>query len=332
MTTKRKILVNTEQFKQGDALFAPLVKAGYTVEVNESFRLPTEQELIDKLQDGVVATIAGGEPYTARVFACAPHLKIVARWGVGYDKVDVKAASEHGVPIAMAFGANHESVAEFAHAMALALACRIGTRDAMVKSGKWFFDGFHPGLWGRTAGIIGLGRIGAAMARRCLASQMNTLVYDPYATDEQLKLLGAQRVSLDDLFEQADLISVHAPSTPDTRHLVNSQRLARIKPTAILINTSRGPLIDEAALLAALEEHRIGGVGLDVFEIEPLPADSRLRQFDNVLLSPHVSGMDGMAEQRVTQRCVENILNFLDGNAEHLHPYVINPSVLAPTA
>lgn len=329
MTFKGKILVNTEQFRNGDPLFAPLENAGFKVEVNETFRLPSEDELIEKLKDGVVATIAGGEPYTARVMEASPGLRIIARWGVGYDKVDVKAASTAGVPVAMAFGANHESVAEYAHAMALALACRIGPRDAMVKSGKWFFDGFHPGLWGRTAGIVGLGRIGGAMARRCVASQMTTLVFDPFATDEQLAALGAQRAeSLEALFSAADLISIHAPSTPETRHMVNAQRLALVKPHVILVNTSRGPLIDEAALVEALDNGRIGGVGLDVFETEPLPEASRLRSFDNVLLSPHVSGMDKMAEKLVTERCVANILNYFADQPDAIRPYVINPEVL----
>ena len=328
MTDKGKILVNTEQFKNGDPLFAPLIEAGYSVEVNETFRLPSEDELIAKLRDNVVATIAGGEPYTARVFESAPNLKIVARWGVGYDRVDVAAASRAGVPVAMAFGANHESVAEYAYAMALTLACRLRTRDAMVKSGEWYFDGFHPGLWGRTAGIVGLGRIGAAMARRCRAGNMRVLVHDPFATDEQLEAIGATRADLDPLFSEADLISIHAPSTPETRHMVCAERLARMKPTAILINTSRGPLIDETALVAALKDNRIGGAGLDVFETEPLPKDSALRAFDNVVLSPHVSGMDAMAEQRVTGRCVDNILNFFAGRTEALTDYVVNREVL----
>lgn len=329
MTKARKILVNTEQFKNGDALFDPLLAAGYEVEVNETFRLPSESELIEKLRDRVIATIAGGEPYTARVLETAPDLKIVARWGVGYDKVDVAAATKAGIPIAMAFGANHESVAEYAHAMALALACRVGPRDAMVKNGKWFFDGFHPGLWGRTAGIVGLGRIGGAMARRCVGGGMKVVVYDPFASDEQLLALGATRIELDELFSVADLISIHAPSTPETRHLVNARRLALAKPAAILVNTSRGPLIDETALVAALAENRIGGVGLDVFEVEPLPENSRLRTFDNVLLSPHVSGMDRMAERLVTERCVSNILEFLGGRPQSIAAYVVNPQVLA---
>ncbi|WP_319518197.1 phosphoglycerate dehydrogenase [uncultured Martelella sp.] len=329
MAESRKILVNTEQFKNGDLLFAPLEQAGFEVEVNETFRLPSENELIDKLQDGVVATIAGGEPYTARVLSAAPSLRIIARWGVGYDKVDVAAATGAGIPVAMAFGANHESVAEYAHAMALTLACQIVPRDEMVKSGKWFFDGFHPGLWGRAAGIVGLGRIGGAMARRCVASQMLTLVYDPFATDEQIAALGAERAeSLETLFSQADLISVHAPSTPETRHMVNARLLALVKPTAILVNTSRGPLIDETALVSALEEKRLGGVGLDVFETEPLPEGSKLRSFPNVILSPHVSGMDKMAERLVTERCVSNILNYLAGDHEAIRPYVVNPGIL----
>jgi len=323
-----KILVNTEQFKNGDPLFDPLLRAGYVVEVNESFRLPTEEQLIDKLRNNVVATIAGGEPYTARVLDRAPHLRIIARWGVGYDKVDVAAASRAGIPVAMAFGANHESVAEYAHAMALALACRIGPRDAMVKKGAWFFDGFHPGLWGRTAGIVGLGRIGGAMARRCRGGAMEVLVHDPFASDAQLESLGASRASLEDLLRRSDLVSIHAPSTPETRHMMNAERLALMKPTAILVNTSRGPLIDEAALVAALEAGRIGGVGLDVFETEPLPEASKLRRYENVLLSPHVSGMDRQAEKLVTERCVANILDFLGDRGASLLPYVVNPDVL----
>ncbi|TKI07886.1 phosphoglycerate dehydrogenase [Martelella alba] len=327
-TTPEKILVLTEQFKNSDAIFDPLRRAGYDVEVNETFRLPTEQELIDKLKQNVVATIAGGEPYTERVFTQATNLKIVARWGVGYDKVNVAAATTAGVPIAMAFGANHESVAEFAYAMALTLACRLPQRDAMVKRGEWFFDGFHPGLWGRTAGIIGLGRIGYAMARRCHGANMRLLVCDPWASDEQLASVNAERVNLEKLLRQSDLVSIHAPSTPESRHTINADTLAMMKPGAILINTSRGPLIDENALVAALNAGKLGGVGMDVYEVEPLPADSPLRQFDHVLLSPHVSGMDKMAERLVTERCINNILDYLGGEKNALKPYVVNPEVL----
>ena len=327
--SRGKVLVLTEQFKNGDPLFEPLRAAGHDVAVNESGRLPGEEELIRLLADGVVATIAGGEPYTARVFDHRAGLRIVARWGVGYDCVDVAAATRAGVPVAMAFGANHESVAEYALAMALALACRIGPRDAKVRRGEWAFDGFHPGLWGRTAGIVGFGRIGQVMARRCRAGGMDVLVADPFAAAEAVAGAGARQVGLDDLLGTADLVSIHAPSNPGTRHLIDAAALARMKPSAFLVNTARGALIDEDALAAALAGGRLAGAGLDVFEVEPLPAGSPLRQLDNVILSPHVSGMDLMAQRRVTERCVTNVIDYLGGRPEAIRPYVVNPEVLS---
>lgn len=326
--TKQKILVLTEQFTNECPLFDPLRDAGYEVVVNETGRLPDEPTLKEMLSSGVVATIAGGEPYTPDVIASAKDLKMIARWGVGYDKVNVPAATEHGIPLAMAFGQNHESVAEYAHAMALSLACGIVRRDAMVHGGTWMFDGFHPGLWERTAGLIGLGRIGGAMARRLKGQSMRVLVFDPYVTEEQAEAAGVEKCDLDTLLAESDLISVHAPSTPETRHTLNAETFAKMKDGVIVINTSRGPLIDEAALADALKSGKVYGAGLDVFETEPLQADSPLRSCDNVILSPHVSGMDKMAEKRVTLRCVYNILAWLNGNPEELLPYVVNPETL----
>ena len=326
--TKQKILVLTEQFTNECPLFDPLREAGYEVVVNETSRLPDEASLKAMLASGVVATIAGGEPYTPDVIANAKDLKIIARWGVGYDKVNVPAATAHDIPLAMAFGQNHESVAEYAHAMALSLACGIGRRDAMVHGGTWMFDGFHPGLWERTAGLIGLGRIGGAMARRLKGQSMRVLVFDPYVTEEQAEAAGVEKCDLDTLLAESDLISVHAPSTPETRHTLNAETFAKMKDGVIVINTSRGPLIDEAALVDALKSGKVYGAGLDVFETEPLPADSALRSCDNVILSPHVSGMDKMAEKRVTMRCVNNILAWLHGDPKELLPYVVNPETL----
>ena len=326
--TANRILVLTEQFTNESPLFDPLRAAGYVVEVNETGRLPDEAALKDMLAEGVVATIAGGEPYTPYVLEGAKDLGIIARWGVGYDRVNVPAATSHGIPLAMAFGQNHESVAEYAHAMALSLACGIGRRDAMVKAGRWTFDGFHPGLWGRTAGLIGMGRIGGAMARRLVGQNMRVLVFDPFLSAEDAENAGVIRTDLDTLLADSDLVSVHAPATPETRHTLNDAAFAKMKPSAIVINTSRGPLIDEAALARALEAGQIAGAGLDVFEVEPLPQDSPLRGMDNVILSPHVSGMDEMAQARVTQRCVDNILAWFDGRTDALVPYVVNPETL----
>jgi D-3-phosphoglycerate dehydrogenase / 2-oxoglutarate reductase len=326
--TQQKILVLTEQFTNKCPLFDSLREAGYRVEVNETGLLPDEAALKELLAEGVVATIAGGEPYTPDVLASAKDLRMIARWGVGYDKVNVPAATRHGIPLAMAFGQNHESVAEYAHAMALSLACGIGRRDAMVHGGRWTFDGFHPGLWERTAGLIGLGRIGGAMARRLVGQSMRVLVYDPYVSEEQAKAAGVEKCSLEQLLCESDLISVHAPSTPETRHTLDADAFAQMKDGVIIVNTSRGPLIDENALVVALKSGKVYGAGLDVFETEPLPADSPLRDCANVILSPHVSGMDKMAEARVTARCVDNILTWLHGDAKELLPYVVNPETL----
>ena len=283
---------------------------------------------MEKLKGGVCATIAGGEPYTEKVFASSPDLKIVARWGVGYDMVDVEAATRHGVPVVMAFNTNHESVAEFAHSMALALACRLFKRDRTMRKGEWGFDDFHPGLWGRIGGVIGLGRIGRAMAERLIGCKMKVIAYDPFANKEEMAKIGIQLVPLDELIETSDLISVHAPSTPETRHMIGKDQFARMKNTAILVNTSRGPLIDEEALADALIEGEIGGAGLDVYEKEPLVQGSRLRDLDNIILAPHVAGMDVMAEKLVTERCMESILAFFNGQHEELRPYILNPETL----
>ena len=175
--TARKVLCNVQQLHGRPAGFLqPLRDAGFEVVMNDRGRLLTEQELIEALP-GVYATVAGGEPYTERVFASAPELKVVARFGVGYDRVDVGAATRHGVAVAMAFGTNHESVADYAFALALALRLELLPHHRRVAEGGWGC-GFHPGMWGRTAGLIGLGRIGRAMARRCQGFAMRVLAYD----------------------------------------------------------------------------------------------------------------------------------------------------------
>lgn len=328
MSNTKKVYVGTEQFKGRMNDFQTLLDAGYEVDINPNEFRPSEAELLEKLKGGACATIAGGEPYTEKVFASSPSLKIVARWGVGYDMVDVEAATRHGVPVVMAFNSNHESVAEFAHSMALALACRLFRRNGTMNKGLWGFDDFHPGLWGRVGGVIGLGRIGRAMTERLIGCKMKVIAFDPFAEKDAMAKVGIELVSLDELIESADLISVHAPSTPETRHMIGKDQFARMKNSAILVNTSRGPLIDEEALADALIEGQIGGAGLDVYEKEPLPEGSRLRGLDNIILSPHVAGMDVMAEKLVTERCMQSILAFFAGNHEELRPYVLNPETL----
>jgi D-3-phosphoglycerate dehydrogenase len=287
--------------------------AGCELTFNRTGRTLTQDELI-LLLPGVFGTIAGGEPYTERVFAAAPALKVVARMGVGYDKVDVAAASRHGVAICMGFGTNHQAVADHAFALMAGLANRLLSYHQEIMEGRWGGH-FQPGLWRTTVGIIGLGRIGRALARRCQGFDMRILAYDAVPDAAYAEAHGIELVDLGTLFREADFVSVHAPLTPATANIVNREHLALMKPSAFLINTARGGLVDEAALYEALAAGTIAGAGLDVFAVEPLPADSPLRRLSNVLLTPHCAGGSIEAVVAMTERCVDNILAIRDGRA-----------------
>jgi D-3-phosphoglycerate dehydrogenase len=284
---------------------------GCELSFNRTGRTLTEDELIELLP-GVFATIAGGERYTERVFAAARGLKVVARMGVGYDKVDVAAATRHGVALCMGFGTNHQAVADHAFALIAALANRLFSYHQEVMDGRWGGH-FQPGLWRTTTGIIGLGRIGRALARRCHGFDMRVIVYDVAPDAAYAREHGIELVDLATLFREADFVSVNAPLTPATKHIVNREHLALMKPSAFLINTARGGLVDEAALYEALVARRVAGAGLDVFAAEPLPAASRLRELPNVLLTPHCAGGSIEAVVAMTERCVDNLLAIRDG-------------------
>jgi phosphoglycerate dehydrogenase-like enzyme len=298
---------------------------GCELTFNRTGRTLAEDELIGLLP-GVFATIAGGEPYTERVFAAAPELKVVARMGVGYDKVDVAAATRHGVAICMGFGTNHQAVADHAFALMAALANRLFSYHQEVMDGRWGGH-FQPGLWRTTSGIIGLGRIGRALARRCQGFDMRVIAYDVAPDAAYAREHGIELVDLDTLFREADFVSVNAPLTPATKHIVNREHLALMKPSAFLINTARGGLVDEGALYEALAARRIAGAGLDVFAAEPLPAESYLRELPNVLLTPHCAGGSIEAVVAMTNRCVDNLLAMRDGRP--LGEDLLNPEARA---
>ena len=324
--TARKVLCNIQQLHGRPTPFLePLRAAGFEIVMNDLGRLLTEEELIARLP-GVAATLAGGEPYTARVFASAPELRTVARFGVGYDKVDVEAATRHGVAVAMAFGTNHESVADYAFGLMIGLGLELLPHHALVAGGGWGCI-FHPGLWGRTVGLVGLGRIGKATARRCRAFHMRVVAHDPAPDHVFAAENGIELVPLAALLREADFVSIHTPLSPATRNLIGAAELALMKPTAFIVNTARGGLIDEVALYEALAARRIAGAGLDVFAQEP-PTGSPLLGLDNVLFAPHAAGMDEAAERLMAERCVASILAIHAGR-DPGEGYVLNPSVLA---
>ncbi|MEM1515854.1 MAG: hydroxyacid dehydrogenase [Candidatus Bathyarchaeia archaeon] len=236
---------------------------------------------------------------TGRIMdAAMPNLRGIIAFGVGYDHIDVNAASERGIYVANAAGANAESVAEHTFALILCLARKIHSLNNFIRSGKWIRqeetgipEQFVPrDLQGKIIGIIGLGAIGRRVARIAKGFGMKVLGYDPYITPEIAREIGVDLIDLETLLRESDIITLHVPLTNETRGMIGYRELCLMKPTAYLINTSRGPVLDEVALVKALEEGRIAGAGLDVFSKEPVSLESPLLKFDNVIVTPHCAG------------------------------------------
>ncbi len=237
---------------------------------------------------------------TADLLARAPLLRVVGRAGIGVDNIDVQAATRRGIAVINAPGANTVSAAEHAFALLLALVRRVPWAAASMQRGEWDrkqFSGTE--LRGKVLGLVGLGRIGAHVSGLARAFGMEVLAYDPVLSSSRAKQLQVQLVQLDSLLERADVVSLHAPITEQTHHLLNRERLAQMKPTAVLINTARGGLVDPDALCEALESGGIAGAALDVFEPEPLANDSPLRTSDKIILTPHLAASTREAQVRV---------------------------------
>ncbi len=268
-----------------------LKAAGWTVRHVPGGTHASEDELIALLAEGVDATIAGGEPYTRRVLEAVPRLKHVARWGVGFDQVDVPAATELGVLVTTTQGANDWGVADHAVALMLGLAHLLVENDREARAGTW---GRRVGmdLWRKTVGIVGLGRIGKGVARRARGFDMRVIAYEPYPDTQFVAENGIELVEMDEVFRQADFVTLHLPAMAETTKLVNAQKLALMKPTAFLINTARGKLVDEDALYAAVRSGRIAGAGLDAWTVEPLDTD-RWYALENVVVTPHSAPATG---------------------------------------
>jgi D-3-phosphoglycerate dehydrogenase len=299
------VLVTPREVARFEPRYADVfAAAGWTVAYPPpaDANLPTREELYAALP-GVSAVIAGSEPYNAELFAAFPGLRVVARVGVGYDSVDVPAATAARVAVTVAPGTNHESVAE--HTFALLLACtrHIPVRNALIHAGGWPRH-FSLPLRGRTLGLAGLGRIGRAMVHRAAAFGMDVIGYDPLPAD----VPGVERVTFDELLRRSDFLSLHLPLTPGTRQVMNAAAFERMKPGAVLLNTSRGGLVCEPDLVAALESGHLGGAGLDVLEQEPPPADHPLFGRPNVILTPHAAGVDTQSLGDMARSAAEAIV------------------------
>lgn len=230
----------------------------------------------------------------------APKLKVVGRAGVGVDNIDLVAASDRGVAVMNAPGGNTIAAAELTVALILAVARNVAQADRSVRGGEWnraAFKGIE--LRAKTLGLVGAGRIGAEVAHRCKAFGMGVIVFDPYLDPERAGLLDLRLTDLDEVLTEADVISLHVPLNDETRGMISDEALARMKPTALVVNVSRGGVVDEDALVRALTAGEIAGAGLDVFATEPLPADSPLRTAPNLVLTPHLGASTAEAQVSV---------------------------------
>jgi D-3-phosphoglycerate dehydrogenase / 2-oxoglutarate reductase len=286
-------------------------------------------EVMLKEQAPVHGVALGATRFGEPELEASRDMKVVTRIGVGFDAVDVPALSRRKIPLMVAGTANSPSVAEQALFMMLTLAKRAVEMHSIVKDGKWGHRlGMLPfDLFGKTVLIVGFGRIGTRTAKRCLAMEMNVLVYDPYKSAAEIKVAGCEPVAdLDAALPRADFVSIHCPKTPETVGMFNAARLKRLKPTAYLINTARGGIVDEPALYDALVSGKLAGAGLDVFEQEPPPSGHSLFELPNVIMAPHVAGVTREAVDRMSEQTARNILSALDG--EPIRQNVINQDVL----
>jgi D-3-phosphoglycerate dehydrogenase len=328
MTTNKKKLLLTESFsQQGRAL----LRERGDIEVIDFPNMISAADFEKLLQQQapVHGVALGATRFGEPELEAAQDMQVVARIGVGYDSVDVAALSRRKVPLMVAGTAKSPSVAEQALFMMLMLAKRGVELHALVKHGQWSTRlGLLPfDLFGKTVLIIGFGRIGTRTAKRCLAMEMNVLVYDPYKSVAEIKVADCEPVSdLDAALPRADFVTLHCPKTPETTGMFSAARLARMKPSAYLINTARGGIVVEAALHDALVSGKLAGAGLDVFEQEPPPLGHALFELPNVIIAPHVAGVTREALDRMGEQTARNMLSALDG--EPIRQNVINQDVL----
>ena len=272
---------------------------------------------------GIDGVLASTEPYTQEVFKRS-KICAVARVGVGYDAVDVPAATEHGVAVTITPGTNEHSVAEHALAMILGVYRGFPGRDQDVRAGKWRRAGL-PRLMGRTLGLVGMGRIGKAIVPRALGLGLRVVAYDPFPDTDFAQQHGVRLMSLDELLTTADIVSLHLPATPETANMIDAAALAKMKRGSVLINTARGSLVDEDALVAALREGHLMGAGLDVFKVEPVPTDHELLKFPNVMVAPHLAGLDHESLDAMVRLAAQCLADLYQGRWPAA--CVVNPTV-----
>ena len=301
-----RVLVADQIADEGIAI----LKGGAVVDVRTDL---TPAELLAAIADYEGVIVRSESRVTRAVVEAGGRLRVIARAGVGVDSIDIESATERGIVVVNAPTGNTVSAAELTLALLLAVARHVPAADASLRGGHWNRGDFMGvEVRGKTAGIVGLGQVGSAVARRLRALEMTVIGYDPYVPAERARVLGVDLVELPDLLRRSDFVSLHAALTPETTHLIGPEQLALMKPSARIINAARGGLIDEAALLAALDAGRLGGAALDVFQEEPA-TESPLARHPNVVVTPHLGALTAEAQERVAVGVAHEVLAILAG-------------------
>ena len=286
---------------------------------------PFSNEAAIEALSGADAGIIDVEPYDKAIFEkIKDSARILVRYGVGFDAVNLKDATDAGIAISRTTAANSESVAEMAFSMIMSAKRLLIRNQECVKTGNWVRN-IGSEMLGKKVGIMGFGAIGKRLAKLFSGFDCEILAYDPFLPREVCESMNARKVELDELFREADAISVHVPYTKENHHIVNAERLAMMKETAVIVCTARGNLVDEDALYEALKAGKILGAGLDVYAVEPLPTDSPLLTLDNVILTPHVSAQTHEALWNMYKKAIDIASDYLDG--KDIGRDLLNPDV-----
>jgi D-3-phosphoglycerate dehydrogenase len=293
----------------------------------------SEDELVAFARDAD-AVMARQSPLTRPVIEQLERCRVIARYGTGVDNVDIEAATDHGIVVANVVDFGTHEVAEHAIALLLAAARRIVSHDRAVRAGAWDIGQADPifRISGSTLGLVGFGAIARGVRRKLAGFELRVLVHDPYVEAADIRALDAEPVTLETLLEAADLVSLHAPLDASTHHLIDAVALARMKPSAVLVNTARGGLVDSSALAAALGAGRLGAAGLDVYEEEPLPADHVLRGCERAILLDHAGWYSETSVSLLQQGAIDAVVAVLSGRrpASVVDPRVYERGVRAP--
>lgn len=305
----KKILITPRSYGKYNPDIANLLSdAGYTTVQNPFGRIMTKAEMMEQIQD-CVGIIIGVDPLDADVLRCAPQLRAVSKYGVGTDNIDLDYCKAHSIEVSVTRGANSQAVADYAFSLLCACARKIPLIDRFCHEQDWA-KRMGMDIYGKKLGILGLGAIGKGVAERAAGFHMDVLAYDLFWDETYATAKGIHYAPPEEIFSACDFISLHLPLTEQTRKIVDKAALTRMKPEAVLINTARGELIDEPALIEALRTGRIAAAGLDVFCEEP-PTNADLYQLDNLIMGAHCAASTPGASMTMSRMATENLLQML---------------------